>query len=559
MIVALAEPQTSKPDTGRVLSAEREKEAILHTLSNICTSDTFRNSPRMQSFLRYIVVETIEGRANGIKSYVIATDVFDRSPSAAIINDSVVRTAGTRLRLLLERYNSSPKPANAIVITLPRGAYIPDFNRNPAYERSDPAGVEFRKTLQIGWPLCCALVLLVILVMAYGLISPEQPSAAPTLFVQEMEYRENGKRLNAFSTEFPALISGQMANYGGANIIDASSSRVQPNQLTHTHNPSFSLGSSLLEVDESVFLLWKIVDVDTHEILWADRDDLGPLERLDTSLIAKRLAVQVLGLNGALSKISAAVGNPVQCVTRAERISLVYHSDFGPSTRSCLEKLVRDQPTNADAWGLLVQVYFRLARRAASFGDDPKPYQNLLQQAATQSMLLAPNSFSSRLAEMYASIDAKNFGVFADVACELIDDFHDPHLKIRFGAALVAIGRLEEGTNLLRQGLNETEYKETGPFLWLAYASYFAGDYQGGLQKLSYVTREDHYQLPLLKTVLLAELGHAADARIALAELHRLRPGYEDHLDFDLRNANFSEAYIEKMSNSLQKLKAMNQ
>jgi adenylate cyclase len=59
---------------------------------------------RARRFLRYVVEETLAGRADRIKGYAIGTEVFERSSDFDAQSDPVVRIEAGRLRRALERY-----------------------------------------------------------------------------------------------------------------------------------------------------------------------------------------------------------------------------------------------------------------------------------------------------------------------------------------------------------------------------------------------------------------------------------------------------------------------
>jgi len=79
-------------------------DQIREELERILTSDDFDASERNHAFLRYVVEETLAGRAHLIKGYSIAQSVFKRSPDFDPQLDPVVRIEASRLRRSLERY-----------------------------------------------------------------------------------------------------------------------------------------------------------------------------------------------------------------------------------------------------------------------------------------------------------------------------------------------------------------------------------------------------------------------------------------------------------------------
>ncbi len=90
----------------------------------ISESAAFKHSERRQNFLRYIVEEALAGRADRLKGYVIATEVFGRPASFDPQIDPIVRIEAGRLRDKLHEYYATEGRADTIVIDLPKGSYV---------------------------------------------------------------------------------------------------------------------------------------------------------------------------------------------------------------------------------------------------------------------------------------------------------------------------------------------------------------------------------------------------------------------------------------------------
>ena len=93
----------------------------------ILSSHGFAQSSRLQKFLRFIVEETLAGRADALKEYTIALDVFERDESFDPQTSSIVRVEASRLRGKLEKYNAIDGRNDPIHIILPSGSYAPLF------------------------------------------------------------------------------------------------------------------------------------------------------------------------------------------------------------------------------------------------------------------------------------------------------------------------------------------------------------------------------------------------------------------------------------------------
>ena len=101
--------------------------AIRGELTKIISSPSFVNSPRMVRFLKYVVETTLEGKGSLIKEYAIALDVFEKSEAYDSREDSTVRTEASKLRTRLGRYYESEGREDPVIISIPKGAYLPAF------------------------------------------------------------------------------------------------------------------------------------------------------------------------------------------------------------------------------------------------------------------------------------------------------------------------------------------------------------------------------------------------------------------------------------------------
>jgi adenylate cyclase len=93
-------------------------------------------------FLRFVVEKTLSGRAQEIKGYTVATEVFGRKSDFDAGKDTIVRIRGGRLRRALERYYLTIGGQDPIRIDIPKGAYVPAFHLAARKE----AGVELSTT-----------------------------------------------------------------------------------------------------------------------------------------------------------------------------------------------------------------------------------------------------------------------------------------------------------------------------------------------------------------------------------------------------------------------------
>jgi hypothetical protein len=105
-------------------------------LARLIASGALGKSGQLAHFLTYVVEETLAGRAERIKAYTIAVDALGRDARFDPQADPIVRVEAGRLRRALESYYATAGRDEPIVIELPRGSYIPVFQRNTARYRA---------------------------------------------------------------------------------------------------------------------------------------------------------------------------------------------------------------------------------------------------------------------------------------------------------------------------------------------------------------------------------------------------------------------------------------
>lgn len=114
-----------------------DRDSIEETLDAICASDGFAAAQRLQDFLRYVVIETFEGRGAQIFGKTIAEDVYKRSPDKEGDSSNLVRVDARRLRRALENYYAGPGENDRIRIHIDPGQYAARFEI--AERRAPPA------------------------------------------------------------------------------------------------------------------------------------------------------------------------------------------------------------------------------------------------------------------------------------------------------------------------------------------------------------------------------------------------------------------------------------
>lgn len=150
-------------------------------------SRTFSKSPRLKKFLEFICTALFEGHADDINEQQIGIQVFGRSESYNAADDSIVRTQARLLRQRLEEYFEHECPGSPLVISVPKGGYVPVFEprREEAIQNIQAQEVAKKpdgfspasksRHFRWGWMVAACIFLLTAGIIGFHVLSPNPP------------------------------------------------------------------------------------------------------------------------------------------------------------------------------------------------------------------------------------------------------------------------------------------------------------------------------------------------------------------------------------------------
>lgn len=100
-------------------------------LERILQSRVLRESKQLCALLSYAVRETLAGREDSLKEYLVGLEVFHRQPGYDPRNDAIVRVQASLLRKRLADYYEHEGRDSTLRIELPRGGYVTRFVTQP--------------------------------------------------------------------------------------------------------------------------------------------------------------------------------------------------------------------------------------------------------------------------------------------------------------------------------------------------------------------------------------------------------------------------------------------
>src|SRR5580698_2482246 len=118
----MSEPGQSLSDA--TLTAEQKRELLQRVLQ----SPLFSRCSALRAFLNYVTENAIAGNLDLIKEQSIGSAALGRGVGYDPTADNIVRVRAQELRQKLEKHFETVGAQEPVIISVPRGTYIPEFH-----------------------------------------------------------------------------------------------------------------------------------------------------------------------------------------------------------------------------------------------------------------------------------------------------------------------------------------------------------------------------------------------------------------------------------------------
>ncbi|MBP1888008.1 hypothetical protein [Sinorhizobium mexicanum] len=532
-------------------------EEILAQLDRIRLSPEFDAPGRARKFLTYVIEQVIAGHSDRIKAYSIATEVFGRDSSFDAQADPVVRIEAGRIRRALERYYLVAGRNDPIVISIPKGGYVPIFERHTdtqvdvgpghsAFERAD-------SSIQRPWHRWIWLGVGGAALALGGLATSVlvRPASDEDLATSS-GIRPNIPRLvvmpfeDLSGTQQSAMITRGLADEVVSNIakfkeivVATGETAAQPSAVGD--GPTYALEGRVRLDGDKLRLGIRLVQRSDGSVVWANNYD----ENLQAHKIielqenaAAAVATAVAQPYGVIFQANAAhFTSAVPDDWEAYACTLAYYgyrSDLNPQTHAsvqeCLLDATRQFPNYATAWALLSITYIDELRFRYRLGRSSSiPLEHAIE-AATRAVELDPENARALQAEMLAlffrgEVDA----ALAVGARAFAINPNDTELSGEYGFRLALSGEWRRGCDLVARTVAHNPGPVVGYFeAALAVCSYFKRDYVAAER---WASLADLRANPSYHIILLATLGKLRKMEEARVEREWLETNLPDFFD----------------------------
>jgi TolB-like protein len=524
-------------------------EDILQQMERVLASGEFHSPERGRKFFRFVVTETLEGRSQFLKAFTIANEIFGRQSSFDAQNDPVVRIEAGRIRRGLERYYLVAGQSDAIIITIPKGGYVPHFEyAQGSCAQDQPAhgfeGVDlspstdgpFRRNLSMAALAISALIVFSAAGLYFTLtpdvftrldhpvdLSVTGPSG-PIVIVDMFQSDDAAGSTSDIALGLRDEVIGQLATFDDIVVV------ADPSKTNYGNASAYSLQGSVQRDGDKLRSILRLVRRSDAAVVWANNydADLGIRSILQVQAdVGQKIAIAVAQPYGALffpESGKAAIprvkedAGAYDCMAAYYSYRRTMDLKSHTAARECLLRSTQRLPQNATSWAFLSLVYLDEMRFRYKLGTTPEPgTMERAAYAAERATSIAPDDTRALEATMLVSFFNNDTDrALKAGAAAYARNSNDTEVAGEYGLRLAMSGKWQSGCELVSRALN-TDVGPKGYYeVGMALCAYMRGD----LQAAELWSRMcDLEYNPMHRLVLLSILG--AEGKVAEAAKER--------------------------------------
>ena len=379
------------------------------------SSAVFQRSPVLSGLLRYLIDETIAGRARTLKSFIVAVDALGRKKDFDSASDSSARVQMGRLRTTLESYYAQHAPsAGDCIYLLPRSYVVHLDTREIAYPKltpfqkaQEPSVAEdtahaspqagsaqtsipfYRRSFLVPFPIFLAISLFA----AAAYFAQRGPTAvsvyrSPILEIIPIDTGKDPKAGES-SRRIASLLADDLSRFKISRVRIRTGPASAAELIDRPH--VYRLYSRLVTDEDDVTLYLNIDDAQADILIWS-RIIIMPAEPEKIRAALVPIMGEINGAQGVIASYEAVKtrnrndgGYP--CLLKFFEFSR-YHGDILENkVAACLEKPVLEPHLRGTILG--IRALFELERKSAA-ADGNAAYARSIQFART-AIMVAPN------------------------------------------------------------------------------------------------------------------------------------------------------------------------
>jgi TolB-like protein len=494
------------------------KDEITHQLERMLSSPDFHATPQQIALLKYVVDQTLAGNADSIKGYTVATEAFGRNPDFDQSYDPIVSIQANRLRLAMARYYETAGKNDPIRIDIPKGAYVPVFEKRPHTQTID-ASID-REHLDI-----------------------KVKSTWPSVLIRPLTNLSDDPELNFWGIGLATELADELNRYPDIRVLILGSGNPNPD-IDH-RAARFVVGGSVRSDGTSIKMILNLTDTRTGQQIWSESSrssiEAARLIAFQEDL-SRSIAVKIAGDRGLIMKTldKESKRRPPQHSTVYEAVLRYFEYDatFTPESFSralaALEKAVIIDPEYGPAWSLLARLYANIY--VFEIPGFKRPLEKAFEFAQNGTRLSPHNQRCSAILAYIHMFRNELTAGLAEAERALNLGPETLFMLDVIGCLMTLMGEFERGPALLKKVIQLNPFH--GDFahfgLWVNYLwqKDYAAAYHETLQLPSPALFLNH----LARASTLGLLGNIEDGCKVAAELLKLKPDFAERGRIQIRH-----------------------
>ncbi len=498
-------------------------------LKRMLASAEFKATPNQKAFLKFIVEQTLAGKAHAIKGQTVATKVFGRGKDFNQNKDPIVSVQAAGLRRALAHYFSTTGMNDPLKIDIPRGSYVPAFEKHPG--RLAAAAIPGTET-EIGARVCRRTVLVGSLCNLSG--NPE---------------------LDAWSQGLTIDFANELNRYPDIRVMTPD--KVKPLAATEQRAPRFELDGGIRSDGTCIKIDLQLKDTLTGRQIWSSSRRSPMQDALSIDFqeeLARVGAAEVAGEKGwiartLVSHLERQSGKQISSHQEAVLHYFAYADDPGPDrfarTLGALNRALDLKPKCGPAWSMLARLIADTHALELPGCDETLETAFEYAQKGTH---LSPKDQRARMILAYIHLLRDELpAARGEVEQALKLGGQTLCMRDYIGYFLIHLGDWERGRAMINEviRLNPLYDNIVHYALWIDCIQ--QKDYDQAYQECLKFNRPGLFWTHLNRAATLGLRGQFAEGRKAAGRLMELKPDFEDRGQKLIRNFIKFEDIVERV------------
>jgi TolB-like protein/tetratricopeptide (TPR) repeat protein len=541
-------------------------DEVRDQLERILSDPALQGSSRRRDLLRYLVDETLAGRADHLKGYSIAIAIFGRQDGFDAGSDPVVRLEARRLRRDLDSYYAGAGAGDPIRIAIAKGAYVPSFERRgqapvghdprladvaPSAQTPlvvDPAERAAGRSRVVRRALAAVALLAVVSFAISGWFwivrasAPVETAHGPSVMVLPFEALSSSEEDQFLAAGVSQDLIADLMRFDGFRLYSVRASFGQdaaadPLALGQDLEVDYVVKGNVSSDSTTVRMGAQLFDADSGAVIWSQTYDRAPsaggllaLRSEFAASIASVLGQPYGKLNSDMAVRLAGGAEPSMssyaCVLKAHTYRRTFRDELRPPVLACLEAATERDPDYAEPWALLGWLHLDAARYG--FVPDDQVAGEMAQALglASRAVAVEPENVLALRALSAVQYHLGNFDESERIQRQALAlNPNDPDTLAQLAWRLCYRGRWEEGLAYAERAIARTVDPPGWYYDPITIHLYLEGRYREMLVSAERTATGDSQGMAFL-AIAYGALGDHAAAQQALATVAEQAPGF---------------------------------